>query len=422
MAESSRDVVIIGGGPAGITTALALAKFAPRHARRVVVLEKYAYPRDKYCAGAVGGRGLRILEHLGALPDTPFVPIDGMSFRGQAGFVEARVDGIGRVVRRIEFDYALARVARERGIAIEDGVKVESVQDRPGDDTAVLQTSCGVRHGSVVVGADGVGSVVRRSMGLSAGTLRAQVLEVDTEVLPGDGPPSILHFDASDPRIPGYAWDFPTVVESRPMVSRGVYVLRRAGTATDADLRDLLGERLARKGLRLADYENKRFAERGFDVVERVALGRRMLVGEAAGIDPVTGEGIAQAIECGFLAGRYLAWVLAGRARPNPTRLWPWRLRTSRLAVDLLGRQRFVGQFYGPPRLSLENLLLSDPEYLEVGCEHFGGLRHRPMQLARVGVKVLAFLARPNAYAASSTSRMGPAPSRRARSAVIPRA
>jgi len=377
------DIVIVGGGPAGLSTALALVGSAPALASRVVVLEKSRYPRDKFCAGAIGGRGVDLLRQVDALPDVPFAPIDGVSFRGRHGRLEARVEGIGRVVRRIEFDHALARIARARGVKIEEDVKVESIEDAtPGE--ATLRTSKGDLRAAVVVGADGVGSVVRRSMGLSPGTLRAQVLELDTEVLPADGPRSFIHFDASDPRIPGYSWDFPTIVEGRPMVCRGIYVLRLGNPAVDLQAR--LGERLAAMGLDIADYENKRFAERGYDPVERVAAGRRMLVGEAAGIDPVTGEGIAQAIEYGVLAGRFLA-------RASPVSRWPARVGRSRLLLDLRARERFVSIFYGPARPSLERFFLDVPDSLHVGCQHFGGLAYDRRRMAKVLGRLAVFMA-----------------------------
>src|SRR5437763_15367703 len=48
------DVAIVGGGPAGISTALHLQAAAP--GARVAVLEKQRYPRDKICAGGIGAR------------------------------------------------------------------------------------------------------------------------------------------------------------------------------------------------------------------------------------------------------------------------------------------------------------------------------------------------------------------------------
>src|SRR5271163_731206 len=99
-----RDVVIVGGGPAGTTTALALVAAAPGLASRVVVLEKARYPREKPCAGALGARGDALLAGLGVVVDVPSAPVDGMSFQSAGGLVTAAPGRVGRVVRRLEFD------------------------------------------------------------------------------------------------------------------------------------------------------------------------------------------------------------------------------------------------------------------------------------------------------------------------------
>jgi flavin-dependent dehydrogenase len=381
MPATSTEILIVGGGPAGLTAALALVDAAPSSVSRVVVLEKGRYPRDKYCAGALGARGDKILARLGAVPDVPSVPIDGISFRGAGGEIAASPGGIGRVVRRKEFDHALAEIARGRGIEVRDGVRVDSVTPDPNGDGALVATSEGPRRACVVVGADGVGSVVRKAMGLGAGELRAQVLEVDTESVAGDRDRRLLHFDAADMGLTGYTWDFPTVVRGQALVCRGIYRLKLAGSASrddgaEVDIRRLLAERLAAMGLDLDRYENKRFAERGFDPVERSAAGPLMLVGEAAGIDPVTGEGIAQAIESGALAGRFLA-------RTRDVAAWNREVARSRIAIDLRIRRGVVPFFYGAGRPHAERFLLASPDFLHVGAQHFGAQPHDPGKLAK---------------------------------------
>jgi flavin-dependent dehydrogenase len=72
------DVAIVGGGPAGTSTALHLAirdRIAPA---RVVMLERATFPRDKPCAGAVSTWGLEALARLGVPLDVPHAPIDGL--------------------------------------------------------------------------------------------------------------------------------------------------------------------------------------------------------------------------------------------------------------------------------------------------------------------------------------------------------
>lgn len=359
------DVVIVGAGPAGSTTALSLLRQDPRMAGRVVVLERSRFPRDKPCAGAIGERGDKLLRELGAPVVVPSAHVDGISFRCSTGEVRASPGRIGRVVRRIEFDHALARIAVARGVDLREGVRVESVRDE-GDGGAVLETSEGTLRARTVVGCDGVGSAVRKALGAGVGTLRAQVVEVDTEPVRGDVERSLLHFDATDRSLPGYAWDFPTVVGGRELVCRGVYRLR-TGAKHDAgdDVAALLDARLRAMGIDPSRSTNKRYAERGYEPASAVARGALMLVGEAAGIDPVTGEGIAQAIEYGVLAGKFLA------SRPSSADGWTDVLARSRLARDLRIRSRFANLFYGPERPSVERFFTQAPDALHVGCQHF---------------------------------------------------
>lgn len=381
-------MVIVGGGPAGLTTALALAQACPERASRVLVLEKARYPRDKPCAGALGERGDALLRGLGAELDVPSAWVDGMSFRGVEAEASASPGRIGRVVRRIELDHALARTVAARGIRIREGVHVRAVRDE-GDPGARVDTSEGPLLARVVVGCDGVGSVVRRSLGLGAGSLRAQVVEVDTVPLPGDRDRSLLHFDASDRHLSGYAWDFPTVVDGRPLVCRGIYRLRVDGDrgSANADVGVLLDARLRRQGIDPSRCTKRRYAERGYEPASCVARGRLMLVGEAAGIDPVTGEGIAQAIECGALAGRFLARFLGGVAADGVrvgVDAWQREMARSRLARDLRIRAAFLPFFYGPARPEIERLMTSGPDAVHVGCEHFAAHPQDLWQVAEV--------------------------------------
>ncbi len=373
------DAVIVGGGPAGLATAIALARTAPELARRTVVLERARYPRDKYCAGALGGRGDRVLAELDAEVRVPSVPIAGMSFRAPAGERTERVGGIGRVVRRLEFDHALASHAAQAGVRIEEGARVTAVE--PIDGGARVTTSRGELLARAVVGADGVGSVVRRALGLGRGRLRAQVLEVDTEAVPGDPPRDVLRFDASDRGLPGYTWDFPTSVGGEPLVCRGIYHLKWGDA--EPDLETVFAERLAQQGLSLERYTNKRFAERGLEPSETLARGSILLAGEAAGIDPVTGEGIAQALEYGAMAGRFLAEVLVHR---RPVEGWTGLVARSRLGLDLRVRARLVEEFFGPHRPEVEALILGAPSVLRSGARHFGALEHEGRDLASLAL------------------------------------
>jgi menaquinone-9 beta-reductase len=383
------DVVIVGGGPAGLVTALSLLRTAPELADRVVVLEKGRYPREKYCAGALGGRGDAILADLDARPDVPGVDVRGMSFVCGAGEREEKLDApIGRVVRRVEFDAALAAIAERRGVRILDGAKVTSIDDESGGATVHAADGRSWRA-RVVVGADGVGSAVRKAVGLGPGLLRAQVLEVDTEPTELDGERDVLRFCAFDRTLAGYTWDFPTVVDGRALVCRGIYHLKRGDERVD--LENKLGAQLSKHGQDIRQVKNKRFAERGFEPAATLARGRMLLVGEAAGIDPITGEGIAQAIEYGAMCGEHVGRALRRQAVLTD---WSRQVRLSRLGIDLAVRTRLAAYFFGPLRPRVESLVLESPVALRAGCRHFGGLAPRAGEIARI-VAEAAMRARP---------------------------
>lgn len=366
------DVAIVGGGPAGIATALFAVEADASLRDRLVVLEKARYPREKICAGAIGGRADRLLATIGVTVDVPSAPVSGLSIRASGGALLERLDRpIGRVVRRIEFDHALAEVARARGIRVVEDARVTGLSvDAKG---VRLETSQGALAARAVVGADGVGSYVRRAIGAPRGRLSAQVVEVDTDPVASDQKRDLLHFDVADRSLVGYAWDFPTIVGGEELVCRGVYELAWEESESPADGPDVaarLAQRLDAIGVRPRGRV-KRFAERGLSLGEPVAYERVLLVGEAAGIDPVLGEGIAQAIQYGATAGGYLATALA--RGDLLFRDWRSTLMASRVGWDLSVRSRAVRLFYGSSRPVAERWVTTSRNLAVSGMRYFAG-------------------------------------------------
>jgi flavin-dependent dehydrogenase len=379
------DVVVVGGGPAGIATALFLAHAAPSLTGRIVVLEKDRYPREKFCAGGVGARADKLLGTIGVVVDVPSVPLNGVALRGQGGRVVVRDGDIGRVVRRIEFDHALAQSAMARGIAVLDGASVSAV--RVGDRSVDVDSTRGEFRARVVVGADGVASIVRRSLGFAKTRYRAQALEVDTEPVESDFARDLMLFDVSNRELTGYYWDFPTIVDGRALVCRGVYSLNFAPASPRVEIQNVLAAELQQRGLDLGRCKKKRFAERGFEWHAPASRARALLVGEAAGIDPLTGEGIAQAIQYGATAGGYLAAKLAANELEFTD--WSKAVRSSKVGRDLIARTALTSLFYGAPRPAIERYVLDTPEFVRLGLQHFGGKPWSRAALVRAGWRAL---------------------------------
>jgi len=380
------DLLVIGGGPSGISTALHVQAAAP--ALSMLVLEKERYPREKICAGAIGARAFRILDKLGVTVDCPMVKLDAIALRLGGEAIVTRQKDLGVVVRRVEFDHALAKQAIARGIELRDGCAVETITVT--DDGVRVVTETGEEiHARAIVGADGVGGIVRRQVGFTRGELRAQVVELDTEGVAQDHPRDTVVFDFDTQDLNGYAWDFPTLVDGVPKVCRGAYVIRNLGPD---DVRKRIAAYLTERGLDPRHYRHKQFAERGWEPGAEIASPRVLLVGEAAGIDIATGEGIGQAIEYGSVAGPYLARAFAR----DVLRFSDWRqtVHGHHLGRQLRIRHAAYRWFYGPRRKTVERVMPQLPAMFQVAIEDFSGNPMSKLALLRGAGQFLAAFTR----------------------------
>ncbi len=380
------DLVIIGGGPAGLSTALHLHTIAPH--LKLIVLEAKPYPREKICAGGIGARAFHVLDKIGVTVDCPMVKLDAVAMRIGGQQVVTHVPNCGVVVRRVEFDHALAKVAIARGIEVRDATPVTSIEVF--DDYVRVETEAGeVIRARAIIGADGVSGITRRATGFPRSELRAQVVELDTEAASGDFPRDTVVFDFEARDLNGYAWDFPTLVRGEPMVCRGAYVIHNMGPDSP---KARIDHYLRERGLRLADYKLKQYAERGFEPGAEIAKPRVLLVGEAAGIDIATGEGIAQAIEYGAFAGGYLA-----RAFERDNLLfstWGQYVDSHHIGRQLRIRHMCYRAFYGRHRPRMERLLPKLETFFRVGVQDFAGLPLSKLALAQGAVTLLGQLVR----------------------------
>lgn len=298
MAES-RDLVIVGGGPAGAATAIALARLDPALAARTLVLDRAAFPRDKTCAGGLIPHTLSILRELGVELTVPAVQVDHARVDVAGERIEIESPGCCWVIRRREFDAMLLDAARGRGVEVRESARVTGAQ-RDGAHI-VLTTDVGVIRARAVVGADGSGSFIRRALVSEDGGWIARAVMCDVPI-PGPAAPSRFEFDfrAVLEGLAGYAWSFPCLIDGRPHWNVGVYSLARRGE----------GERLARlldARAQAPDAPRKAHPIRLYRGRQPISAPGVLLAGDAAGVDPLLGEGISFALQFGQLAARTLA-------------------------------------------------------------------------------------------------------------------
>jgi len=149
-----RDLLIVGGGPAGLATAI----FAACEGLSATVLERRRFPIDKPCGEGLMPAGVRLLEAMGVRIEKSH-RFEGIRYVDVGNTAEARFrDGHGLGVRRTELSRALLARAQELGIEVLEGTRVESVI--PWRDGVTVAFGGGSLDSRWVAVADGLGSLV----------------------------------------------------------------------------------------------------------------------------------------------------------------------------------------------------------------------------------------------------------------------
>jgi geranylgeranyl reductase family protein len=363
------DVAIVGGGPAGAAAAITLA----RAGRRVVLIDKSRFPRDKCCGDGLTVAALRRLEGLGLDPASvaSWEPAEEAVVRGPDGRRLRLPLPSGRgqfaaAARRVDLDAALVDLAAANGAEVIDGTAVVDVVAASGGAGVAVRLATGPRpelRSSYVVAADGMWSTVRRAVGVGqAGYLGEW--QAGREYVGGLGPLARKLWVWFEPDMaPGYAWSFPLAAGTANV---GYGVLRRPG-AGPGPLRGQRIDLLARPHIAavLGPDASPIGPWKSWPIPSRIGAtaltglgGRVLFAGDAArASDPMTGEGIAQALETAELAARLISW--AGPSRPETVaNRYRRHIRWGLAVDDRLGRD--LSKVLAHPRGTAGALRIAD--------------------------------------------------------------
>jgi flavin-dependent dehydrogenase len=367
-----RPLVIVGAGPAGTASALFLQRQSPELARDTLILEKAHHPRPKVCAGGLIPHTLQCLRELDVPLSVPNVAVrrTRVDIPGRS---IAHEDGeLARIVRRDAFDHSLVVACRARGIDVREGEKVVALRREA--DGVRIETDRGCYHARAVIGADGSGSAVRRVL-IAGGRQcigKAVMADVPVAAVDWNGFRESRYDFSFVPvreRLRGYVWAFPCLIDGTPHVNVGVYSVEAEGTGPQ--LMRLLQARLDAMGAP-ASVPVKSFPIRWYGKGVHVAAPHVLLAGDAAGVDPLMGEGISFAFEYGRRAAA--AAMRASASHDFSFADYERDVSTSWMGRKLHRLGTAVHLFYGPTWRLCFPLVARSRRAREIGVRWYNGV------------------------------------------------
>ena len=396
--ERQADVIVVGAGPAGASTAYHLANAGAD----VLLLEKSAFPRDKVCGDGLTPRAVKQLVGLGIDLDAPGwqrnrgLRIVGAGHRLELPWPElASFPPYGMVRTRMDLDEILARHAEKSGARLQERTsvigpvvdertgRVAGVRAKPVDDRGRKVGDEVTYRAPVVVAADGVSARIAVSLGLERRENRPMGVAVRAyyETPRHDDPwmESWLElWDGTPGRsnlLPGYGWIF-GVGDGTANVGLGI--LNTSKAFQHVDYKDVLRRWLANTPEEWGFGDDTMVGRigsaalpMGFNRKPHYTRGA-LLVGDSGGmVNPFNGEGIDYALESGEIAAHTVLQALARPDGPGRERVlegyaqaldaaYGGYFTLGRVFARMIGNPTFMKQAtrYGLPREALMKFML----------------------------------------------------------------
>ncbi len=332
------DVVILGAGPAGTAAAFDLLS----RGFSVLLLDKYAFPKKKACAGGITPKARALFRY--DISSLIRQECRSIKIRPQPGraFVIQDENPLCHMTQRWELDFFSLNMVQRKGGQFQVVKKIVSIEEKKFH--IEIRTSDQLIKSRYLIGADGANSIVRRLTHPFCRVTRYPALEADIRV---DHPERhSMEFDFSMPGK-GYYWIFPK------------------GNHLNIGIYSTTGHP-ALKQRQLVEYAQKRFgtdrlqAVRGYPIgvggyAHCPGSGRILLSGDAAGFgENLLGEGIYFALKSGQAAARAIFSASGTGACPGMA----YAKELEKIRIDLRLYHLSAKCLYSFPSFSLKLLSL----------------------------------------------------------------
>lgn len=304
LSEEEFDLIIIGAGPAGLSTGLALSRVAPMLLERTLILEKDHFPRRKLCGGGLTQDAEALLAKLGLdLSENPSIasPAIKLGFHEIDFFYQAYPNAL-RVVDRMSFDSWMMRKAQDSGVKIRFGEKVVKIE-QVAENAFVTAENTRYKAKFVIV-ANGSRSALLQP---NSARNKAKLIELVLRGAEHGFTAPLFDLSAKSDGFNGYYWAFPSITAGERTLNIGLY---DANLSKREKPRGAVNSLRAWAGKHGLTFENDQIAGAPINLLlgkPIAADGRICYIGDAVGTEALLGEGISYAIGSGILAANYLS-------------------------------------------------------------------------------------------------------------------
>ncbi|MCK4781353.1 geranylgeranyl reductase family protein [Candidatus Parcubacteria bacterium] len=309
-----RDVIIVGAGPAGTSTATFLGK----KGYDVLLLEKEKFPRDKICGDGIGPTSLKYLKEMGIYDELfkEFQIINSALLSSPSGNeVNVKIPGSkALIIPRKKLDYILVKHSVKSGVELIEKFEVKEPlveNDKIIGIKGIYRNKEEIIKSKIVVAADGTHSIIGKRLTekgrKSKNRYSAIAIRTYFDNVEDLKDCAEIHYEKSI--LPGYGWIFPI---NETSANVGIAMNYKRYKKQNKTIIQLFYDFINNNEYAKRKLKNAKMRQplSGWMLSYDAHLNKKyhsgvLFVGDAASlVDPLSGEGIANALLSGKLAAQ----------------------------------------------------------------------------------------------------------------------